>query len=36
MGAYPNMAELMAKVVQAGMSALEAAQEYDPKSQQGN
>lgn len=36
MAAYPNMAELMAKVVQAGMSALEAAQEYDAKTQQGN
>lgn len=36
MSAYPNMAELMAKVVQAGMSALEAAQEFDPKTQQGN
>lgn len=36
MRAYPNMAELMAKVVQAGMSALEAAQEYDQKTNQGN
>jgi len=36
MSAYPNVADLMAKVVQAGMTALEAAQEYDPKTGLGN
>lgn len=36
MKAYPNMAELMSKVVQAGMSALEASQEFDPKTGLGN
>jgi len=36
MAAYPNVADLMAKVVQAGMTALEAAQEYDPKTGLGN
>jgi hypothetical protein len=36
MGAYPNVADLMSKVVQAGVSALEAAAEYDPQSGLGN
>lgn len=36
MAAFPNVAELMAKTVQAGMSALEASQEYDPKTGLGN
>lgn len=36
MAAYPNMADLMTKVVTAGMSAIEAAQEYDPKTGLGN
>jgi hypothetical protein len=36
MAAYPNMAELTSKVVTAGMSAIHAAQEYDPKTGLGN
>jgi len=36
MAAYPNVADLMSKVVQAGVSALEAAVEYDPQSGLGN
>lgn len=36
MGAYPNMADLMTRVVTAGMSAIEAAQEYDAKTGLGN
>lgn len=36
MSLYPNVADLMSKVVQAGVSALESATEYDPQSGLGN
>lgn len=36
LAAYPNVGDLMSKVVHAGFSALEAAAEYDPKTGLGN
>lgn len=36
MSAYPNVADLTSKVIHSGMTAMEAAAEYDPQSGLGN